>query len=204
MRNSKPHLRTKRKVHLLALRKPTLQATRMASELWQRLRGARKYGDKTQQDVADACSVSREAVSQWETPDPSKRTSPNIFKLKLVSNLTGAPMEWLLNDESDLTIEQWLDAPTAPSAPNRARVDASLLARAIAEAQQAFRIGGRSPTDTQLGVAAAYYYELVRAGRDVKRARREVAQLLQQASGDDAALTRAFTYATRTRDESGV
>lgn len=38
------------------------------SELWERLRAARKYADLRQQDIAVACTpaVNRAAVAQWE------------------------------------------------------------------------------------------------------------------------------------------
>lgn len=34
----------------------------MTSELWQRLRAARRYADKRQQDISDACGVNMEVV----------------------------------------------------------------------------------------------------------------------------------------------
>lgn len=72
------------------------------SELWQRLRQARKYADLTQQDLADACSVTRGAVALWEAAEPEHRTKPTTDHLITVSKVTGVPLEWLLNDTSDL------------------------------------------------------------------------------------------------------
>jgi len=73
----------------------------MASGLWQRLRAARRYADKRQQDISDACGVSRGAVAQWESAEPGHRTRPGITELMTVSRTTGVPVEWLMNDASD-------------------------------------------------------------------------------------------------------
>ena len=72
------------------------------SELWQRLRQARKFADLTQQDLADACSVTRGAVGQWEAAEIEHRTKPTTEHLITVARVTRVPLEWLLNDTSDL------------------------------------------------------------------------------------------------------
>jgi len=74
----------------------------MASQLWQRIRAARKYGDLRQQDVAEACGVSRPAVAQWEYEDETRRTRPSIDQMKALAKRSGVPFDWLLNDSANL------------------------------------------------------------------------------------------------------
>lgn len=72
------------------------------SELWQRLRQARRYADLTQADLATHCNVTRGAVALWEAAEPEHRTKPTTDHLISVSKATTVPLEWLLNDASDL------------------------------------------------------------------------------------------------------
>lgn len=44
----------------------------MPSELWQRIRSARKYADLNQGDVAQVCGVGRPAVTLWESKDAAR------------------------------------------------------------------------------------------------------------------------------------
>ena len=76
------------------------------SELWQRLRQARKYADLTQQQLANECGVTRGAIALWESAEPEHRTKPTTEHLITLSKVTGAPLEWLLNDTSDVN-ELW-------------------------------------------------------------------------------------------------
>lgn len=88
-------------------RKMNLHNSGMPSEIWERVRALRKYADLTQQEVANACKISREAVSQWESKDPKKRTTPtnnNLWALLgLVKKKTGraVSINWLFNDRYD-------------------------------------------------------------------------------------------------------
>lgn len=72
------------------------------SDLWQRLRQARRYADLTQADLAGRCGVSRGAVALWEAAEPEHRTKPTTDHLIAISKVTKVPLEWLLNDASDL------------------------------------------------------------------------------------------------------
>lgn len=72
------------------------------SELWQRLRQARKFADLTQQDLASRCGVTRGAVALWESAEPEHRTKPTTDHLIAISKATKAPLEWLMNDVSDV------------------------------------------------------------------------------------------------------
>lgn len=112
MPSSKQHLRIGVKQCFLASSKSALHNGAMSTELWQRLRAARKHANLTQQAVADACGISREAVSQWEAIDVAKRSRPETGNLQTVSRITGAPLDWLLADSADMSPEAWLDAPT--------------------------------------------------------------------------------------------
>lgn len=99
----------------------------MPSELSQRLRAARNYADLRQQDIADACAlagfkVSRSAVAQWEYDD-ERKTTPSIEQVKVVAKRTGVPLDWLLNDNADVS-DVWraasLGAPMPLAAPPKA------------------------------------------------------------------------------------
>ena len=80
-------------------RKPPAKSS-TKSELWQRLREARGRKDKTQQDIADLFGITREAVSQWESPRGEKRTKPSTDQLKRIAKELGVPFEaYLTNDE---------------------------------------------------------------------------------------------------------
>lgn len=78
----------------------------MPSQLWQRLRQARRFADLTQADLAAKCGVSRGAVALWEAEEPEHRTRPTTDHLICLARVTGVPLEWLLNDASELN-EIW-------------------------------------------------------------------------------------------------
>lgn len=71
------------------------------SELWQRIRQARKFADLTQLDLSKACGVSRGAVAQWESAELEHRTKPTTDHLISIAKTTKVPLEWLMNDASD-------------------------------------------------------------------------------------------------------
>lgn len=107
-----------------AMQRPVTDNGAMGSELWQRLRVARKFKDLTQQEVGDACGVSREAVSQWESEDPAKRRNPGLPRLQAIEKLTGAPLWWLLSDNADLNPGEWATGPDDAAAPLNPAPDA--------------------------------------------------------------------------------
>lgn len=86
----------------LAFVQQNYQNVRTMSELWERLRQARRYADMTQNDLSKLCGVSRGAVALWEAADPEHRTKPTTDHLIEVAKATGVPLEWLLNDASDI------------------------------------------------------------------------------------------------------
>lgn len=72
------------------------------SELWQRLRQARRFADLTQADLASRCGVSRGAVALWEAAEPEHRTRPTTDHIVTIAKVCNVPLEWLLNDTSDI------------------------------------------------------------------------------------------------------
>lgn len=73
----------------------------MASQLWQRLRAARKFADMTQAQLAAVCSVTRSGYAFFESSDDNSRTRPNTDQIMAIAKLTRVPVEWLLNDTSE-------------------------------------------------------------------------------------------------------
>lgn len=73
----------------------------MASQLWQRLRAARKFADLTQAQLGVACGITRSGYAFFETSDDNSRTRPNTDQIIAISKLTRVPVEWLLNDTND-------------------------------------------------------------------------------------------------------
>lgn len=86
-------------------------AALMPSQLWERLRAARRYADLTQREVAIAVGLTRSAVAQWEAAEVEQRTKPSAEHLIVISKLTRAPLEWLMNDSS-LIDDLWKLAAT--------------------------------------------------------------------------------------------
>lgn len=78
----------------------------MASELWQRLRTARKFADLRQEDISKVCKVTRSAVAQWEAKEVEKRTTPSIDQVRAIAKLCKLPVEWMLNDSAN-TDDVW-------------------------------------------------------------------------------------------------
>lgn len=89
----------------------------MASELWQRLRTVRKHLHISGEKLGAQLGVSKSAVSQWESPNPKIRTTPDLSRLQALSALYDVPLDWLLDDSSDLQREWWSDEEEAPLEP---------------------------------------------------------------------------------------
>lgn len=73
------------------------------SELYQRIRAARKRAGLRQVDVAIRFEVDRTAVTQWESKDPGRRTRPDIDRLEEFGRMTRTPLWWLLSDDVDIS-----------------------------------------------------------------------------------------------------
>lgn len=77
--------------------------------LGERIMYARKKTGMSQIDLADALEVSRQSVSKWETGE----SSPEVNRLKKLSDVLGVSVDWLLSDDDieDLDIEVQYTAP---------------------------------------------------------------------------------------------
>lgn len=73
----------------------------MPSQLWERLRAARRYADMTQAQLAAACGVTRSAYAFMESKDPNARSRPSAEQVMAIARLTKVPVEWLMNDAVD-------------------------------------------------------------------------------------------------------
>jgi transcriptional regulator with XRE-family HTH domain len=97
------------------------------SELWQRLRQARKYADLTQADLAKACGVTRGAVALWEAAEIEHRTKPTTDHLVQISKKTRVPLEWLLNDAASTEALWKLTGEFGDNEPSPAPAPAAVL-----------------------------------------------------------------------------
>jgi transcriptional regulator with XRE-family HTH domain len=103
--------------------KRLLHNEHMATELWQRIKAAREAVGATQNDIAEACSISRNSVSMWESSEPKNRTAPTLANLislaKLAAKKFHRPLShvagWLIDDASNLPPD-WVDAADVPDA----------------------------------------------------------------------------------------
>lgn len=71
----------------------------MPSKLNERVKAARLSMHISQQELADKCGVSRSAVAQWES---EAGTNPSRENIANICAVTGAPLEWLMSDDSDI------------------------------------------------------------------------------------------------------
>lgn len=96
----------------------------MASEMWQRIRIARRYAQLSQETLGNLCNppVSKSAVAQWESASAQKRTTPKLSNLNTIAEATGAPLDWLLSDDTDLHGE-WMQHPTGHQATSALHVN---------------------------------------------------------------------------------
>lgn len=92
----------------------------MPTQLWQRLRQARRYADLTQTQLAAMCGVTRGAVALWEAEEPEHRTKPTTDHLIAIGKATGVPLEWLMNDASELN-ELWRMGTEFSDAPRQGK-----------------------------------------------------------------------------------
>lgn len=64
-----------------------------------RIKAARTEAGLTQQELADACHVTRNAISQWESQDESQRTTPGVTRIQKIAKVTKVAAEWLLSGQ---------------------------------------------------------------------------------------------------------
>lgn len=70
----------------------------------------RKKSGKSQEALAEALGVSRQAVSKWETGD----AEPEIGKLRLLAAEFGVTVDWLLSDEEPEDASEYSQPEEAP------------------------------------------------------------------------------------------
>ena len=88
-------------MHTLTATKNLMTNSMKKSELWQRLRAARSFGDKTQMEVSKGLGVSRPTVSLWESRDPAIRTNPSAQQVMGYATVCGVPAQFLVDDAAD-------------------------------------------------------------------------------------------------------
>ena len=79
-----------------------VMTTNKKSELWQRLRSARSFAEKTQGDIAKALKVSRPTVTLWESKDGSNRTNPSAQQVMAFARECGVPAEFMMDENADI------------------------------------------------------------------------------------------------------
>lgn len=146
-----------------------LNNRRMASELWQRLRALRKHTGLSGELFGAEVGVSKAAVSQWESPDPKKRTSPDLQKVIDMARLFEVPLDWLLDDRSEVDREWWVDPDTPPTQPPQISLADALEVLGIELARE-------MPQDVREDVADALHKLALRRGAE--RDQQQVISLL--------------------------
>ncbi|MBU2709178.1 helix-turn-helix transcriptional regulator [Zooshikella marina] len=76
-------------------------------QLWEKIKSARIKANLTQQELADACSVSRTTVVNWES---GKRTDkrPRSRTLRRIADVLNVPYSWL-SSETEGIPKDWLE-----------------------------------------------------------------------------------------------
>lgn len=101
-------------------RKGVLHTYGMESQR-ERLRSFRNALGMTQQEVADICGISREAVAQWEAKDEAKRTEPETKHLQIFISWLWekrnikVPIGWFIDPDRHPGL------PTNEAAPSQAK-----------------------------------------------------------------------------------
>lgn len=75
----------------------------MASEMWERLRAARRGANLTQMQIAKRLGITRAGYAFHETAHADSRTMPNVEQIKIIASMVGVPPEVLMNDALDVT-----------------------------------------------------------------------------------------------------
>lgn len=70
------------------------------TEMWQRLRAARKAAGLTQKALADALDLTRAGYAWLEWKRPAGRVQPSLKQLKTIAEITRVPIEMLASDET--------------------------------------------------------------------------------------------------------
>lgn len=151
-----------------------LHTGRMPDTLGHRIRAARESAGLTQQDVAHACGISRNAVSMWESAD-ANGTKPTVQNLNIVLGLlkdrTGCSVReiagWMLDEESSLLppwLSRRLESEPNQSTGNIPNMREDLLLAALQQVDIAIEQhapGQRVPAEVRARMIATAYADLV-------------------------------------------
>ncbi|WP_163830755.1 helix-turn-helix transcriptional regulator [Spartinivicinus ruber] len=74
---------------------------------WQKVRAARVAAGLTQAQLAEKLGISRTSVIMWEQQEESKRSVPRKPTIQMVSQITGVPADWFLDDDAEFN-PAWL------------------------------------------------------------------------------------------------
>jgi transcriptional regulator with XRE-family HTH domain len=72
----------------------------MATEMWQRLRAARRAAGLTQKQLAQALGLTRAGYAWMESARPEGRVSPMVRQLRTIAEKTKVPLEMLVSDKT--------------------------------------------------------------------------------------------------------
>ena len=112
----------------------------MTSKLHERLKAARLEAKLTLKEVGASMEppISRVAVGLWESMADDRRTSPSVKQLAIISKITGAPLEWLSSDDSDIS-DDWHSEINADNQVRQDFILAPILNSKVAETVDALR-----------------------------------------------------------------
>lgn len=68
------------------------------SQLWQRLRAARRKADLRQQDIAEKIGKSRATIALWESHQEDIRTSPSAEDVRVFAQVCKVPVTFLMDN----------------------------------------------------------------------------------------------------------
>lgn len=113
----------------------------MGTHLRERVKAARLHAQLTQEKLGELVGVSKSAVSMWETSNPQKYTRPTYENMRLLSKVTGAPLEWLVDDNAVIS-QDWkrpaeiFSHPAPSSRPPSIASEAAQLIGDLPESEQ--------------------------------------------------------------------
>lgn len=113
----------------------------MKTHIRERIKAARKHAGLTQEKLGELIGITKSAVSMWETSNPKKYTRPTLENLKELSKLTGAPLNWLLDDDAEISSDwkcpaEVVEFPNAADKPSTIALQAAQLIESLPREEQ--------------------------------------------------------------------
>jgi len=93
----------------------------MGTHIRERIKAARLHACLTQEQLGERIGVSKSAVSMWETANPKKWTRPTYENLQALARITGARIDWLIDDNSEISKDWKAPAELVSFPAERAR-----------------------------------------------------------------------------------